>query len=322
MDELVAAVSTLAHGGQSSRGGADETATALAGFLSRCACPRLAARVVALAASLAAAPNADRASAFTRAVCRAGGVEVCLALTRAAALNEPALNEPGRGSVIGDGRGEEGGTERIRDPSPSGGAGLVAACVRLLGRLVAREAEVAGATSALVERAVGHCLRRAPAALLRRTLRRRDASRADFFGAKAARRRQLCDASSIGADAFAREISLSTSPVRVRRGRAVFWARRWPRSTSLPSRLGGGAFAITLSWRAHRGNRSMLTAGVAALAVEVLAASANDDVVRAGNDLLDVQARHALKLREGWRTIESVAASLCRRRSSCHRMNF
>ena len=103
MDELVAAVSTLAHGGQSSRGGADETATALAGFLSRCACPRSAARVVALAASLAAAPNADRASAFTRAFCRAGGVEVCLALTRAA-----ALNEPGRGSN-GDGvRGEEG----------------------------------------------------------------------------------------------------------------------------------------------------------------------------------------------------------------------
>ena len=38
MDELVVTVSTLAHGGQSSRGGADETATALAGFLSRCAC--------------------------------------------------------------------------------------------------------------------------------------------------------------------------------------------------------------------------------------------------------------------------------------------
>ena len=214
MDELVAAVSTLAHGGQSSRGGADETAKALAGFLSRCACPRLAARVVALATSLAAAPNADRASAFTRAFCRAGGVEVCLALTRAA-----ALNEPGRGSN-GDGiRGEEGETKsHIRDPSsPSAGAGLVAACVRLLGRLVARgEAEVAGATSALVERAVGHCLRRAPTALLTENVY--DAAMRvalDFLAPKTGSGGASCvDASSIGADAFAREISLSASPVR------------------------------------------------------------------------------------------------------------
>ena len=126
MDELVAAVSTLAHGGQSSRGGADETAKALAGFLSGCSCPRLAARVIALATGLAAAPNADRAGAFTRAFVRAGGVEVCLALTRAA-----ALNEPGRGSN-GDGvRGEEGETKsHIRDPSsPSAGAGLVASAL-------------------------------------------------------------------------------------------------------------------------------------------------------------------------------------------------
>ena len=53
MDELVLAVSTLAHGGQSSRWGADETANALAGFLSGCNCPRLAARVVMIADSLA-----------------------------------------------------------------------------------------------------------------------------------------------------------------------------------------------------------------------------------------------------------------------------
>ena len=58
--------------------------------------------------------------------------------------------------------------------------------------------------------------------------------------------------------------------------------------------------------------------------VEVLAASANDDeVVRAGGDLLDVQARHALRLREGWRTIESVAAEFVNvAGSSCHPNEF
>ena len=59
--------------------------------------------------------------------------------------------------------------------------------------------------------------------------------------------------------------------------------------------------------------------------VEVLAASANDDeVVRAGGDLLDVQARHALKLREGWRTIESVAAEFVNVAGSsiCHPNEF
>ena len=64
--------------------------------------------------------NADRASAFTRAFCRAGGVEVCLALTRAA-----ALNEPGRGSN-GDGiRGRKGKLKVTFaiPPSPSAGAG-------------------------------------------------------------------------------------------------------------------------------------------------------------------------------------------------------
>ena len=325
MDELVAAVSTLAHGGQSSRGGADETAKALAGFLSGCSCPRLAARVVALATGLAAAPNADRAGAFTRAFVRAGGVEVCLALTRAAALNEPALNEPGRGSVIGDGRGEEGGTERIRDPSPSGGAGLVAACVRLLGRLVARgEAEVAGATSALVERAVGHCLRRAPGALLSENVYDAAMRAALDFGAGGGGARgfgfddpNLSDEparspGSFGADAFAREISLSASPARLG-------------SAAARGILGAALASIHLAPLAAR-RRCVRDHLVLACAdsenrliinqspewprwlVEVLAASANDDdVVRAGNDLLDVQARHALRLREGWRTIESVA---------------
>ena len=83
----------------------------------------------------------------------------------------------------------------------------------------------------------------------------------------------------------------------------MFWARRWPRSTSLPSRLGGGAFRDHLVLAcADAENRSVINQSPEwpRWLVEVLAASANDDeVVRAGGDLLDVQARHALKLREG-----------------------
>ena len=318
MDELVAAVSTLVHGGQSHGGAADETATALVGFLSGCKCPHLCARVVSLSAGLCAAPNADRAEAFTRAFVRAGGVEVCLALIRAASLNQPP-DEP------------ESSPDDVRHFTPpcqrlQGYRDLVASCVRTLGRLVARgEAEVAGATSALIERAVCHCLRRAPTSLLSENVY--DAAMRAALDNGGAVGPTPCldtrthssdlpgengntDRSSRGADAFAREISLSASPVRLGSpafgilGAALSVIHRAPLDTR--RRCVRDHFALAC---AHADNRSAINASPEwpAWLVMTLSASTDDEEITAlGGDLLDVQARHAMRRREGWRVVESV----------------
>ena len=105
MDELVAAVSTLAHGGQSSRGGANETAKALAGFLSGCSCPRLAARVVALATASRGSQR-GRGRGFHPRVRPRGRRGLPRATRRGA--ERPALNEPGRDQSSATGAGRRG----------------------------------------------------------------------------------------------------------------------------------------------------------------------------------------------------------------------
>ena len=177
---------------------------------------------------------------------------------------------------------------------------------------------MAGATSALVERAVGHCLRRAPGALLsenvydaamqaRWTLARGRRSRGFGFDDRISQMSPLFG--SFGADAFAREISLSA------RRPAGFGGGAWypRRGAADPPRATRGSAAVrSRSPRlggADSENRSIINQSPNwPLARRGPRRPANDDdVVRAGNDLLDVQARHALRLREGWRTIESVA---------------
>jgi hypothetical protein len=184
---------------------------------------------------------------------------------------------------------------------------------------------VAGATSALIERAVCHCLRRAPNSLLSENVY--DAAMRAALDNGGAVGPTPCldtrthssdlsgengntDRSSRGADAFAREISLSASPVRLGSpafgilGAALSVIHRAPLDTR--RRCVRDHFALAC---AHADNRSAINASPewpAWLAMTLSASAEDEEITALGGDLLDVQARHAMRRREGWRVVESV----------------
>ena len=248
---------------------------------------------------------------FHPRVCPGGGVEVCLALTRAAALNRPALNEPGRGSVIGDGRGEERELNVFVIPPRAAAPGS-----RRGVRPVAREAGREG-------RRRGRCSRRTsttPRCEPRWTLARGAAELA--ASASTIRISQMSPLVCRARSGVARERSRRDFVERVAGPPGFGGGARYPRRALASIHLAPLA-ARRRCVRDHlvlacadSENRSIINQSPEwppRWLVEVLAASANDDDGSARGTTCSTCRRDTrLRLREGWRTIESVADELRR----------
>ena len=298
VDELALAISTLVNGADGRRL-ADE-ATRLVHFLADAKDACLASRVLSLARRAAAAPNRARAETFTAAFLAAGGAEIVLALVRAAALGATTKDE----------------TDAAPQNANFRRAELVAACARLLGHLVAVGAmnpDVASragvsfdavATPALVERAMRHCLRRAPRALL--TEETYDAAlNASLDGGGGG------GGGGGGAENLA---SMTSAPARLNPDTSFFLGaalEALPRASRVVKRRAvHDVFALCCVDDDARNHVARMPEWpswlVSLLVTESVSELKDDDLISRCGDVLDVLLQHAVRQREGWRVVEGV----------------
>ena len=334
LDEVMVTVSTLMHGG----GGGDHAneAAHVVGVLADHPDPHLASRILTVVHRLIGGPNARRAGEFKAAFLAAGGAEVVVGLLRAAALHAsvvaPKAECPdhdagvpemvagcvrllGHLMVQGDARGT---------PSERGAGGLEAVAAGARG-------ERAHVVPGLVERAFRHCLRSAPGRLLTE----------DVYDAALRAALDTAGRSGIssdggggsgedaGAEHFARELTLagvpsSFVPATVAMLGVVLESLPWAPPV-VQRRALRDALLLTCSNADSRGALVGLPEWPGWLVKVLVRAKAvklgekggdsggpgpgpvgTVDLLDMGGDLLDIQLQHAMRQRDGWRTVEAV----------------
>lgn len=268
IDDLLVSVNLLANTSES----IDAKVDIIIGFLAECPCPHMLAATVKLVHSIIVSPKADRANEFLFAFTSKGGVEVCMGLVRALSL---------RGKF---------------DHELQGAQSLFAACLRLFGYLLEtgcvsanKTTEVGGSkkvTKGSIERATRYAFTKGSQKLLTPEVY------------------EAIMKSSISINLA--NINM-TEPVRLISGGIL---------GSMLSILSQCDDQVTIRALddtmliacAYADNRNLLLSlpEFPGWLVHILVGSKSSKVSTTANDLLLVLLQHSMRLRDGWRVLETV----------------